>query len=367
MLVDDSAVIRGLISRALEKDPDVHIAASVHNGQAAVDAIERIAPDVVLLDIEMPVMDGLSALPLLLQKKPGVKVLMCSTLSKQGATVTMRALELGATDYITKPTARELSSAEDFQTELVRLVRALGGKPAFRSVALPPGGASAGAPAPAGRNTTGTTSQLFRGADVKLRNDSMAYKGKPDILAIGSSTGGPQALFEVIKSFQAFDIPIVITQHMPKTFTHILAQHIQQHCGITCHEGAQGMALEKGNAYVAPGGFHMLFRKDGLKVTIDLNDGPQENFCKPAVDPMMRSLIEIYGSKILAVILTGMGYDGQKGCAALVERGGRVVAQDEETSVVWGMPGAVATTGLCSAVLPLKDIGPWVRRSVMGV
>ncbi|MCB9988680.1 MAG: chemotaxis response regulator protein-glutamate methylesterase [Rhodospirillales bacterium] len=361
MLVDDSAVIRGLISRALQKDPVVEIVSSVHNGRVAVDSVKRAAPDVVVLDIEMPEMDGLTALPLILEQKPDTKVLICSTLSAKGAAISMQALALGATECLAKPSSTsEINSASAFQDDLLRLIRALGPKIGITTV---PSGIPS--PATASRPATVTTAMPFTSSDIQLHDDRFSYKGKPDILAIGSSTGGPQALFEVIKNFKDFDIPIVVTQHMPKTFTAMLAKHIEQNCGLPCHEGAQGMSLEPGTVYVAPGGYHMLFKQQNGKTVIDVNDGPQENFCKPAVDPMMRSLIDIYGKKILAVILTGMGYDGKKGCQKLVEAGGRVIAQDEKTSTVWGMPGAVATAGICSAVLPVDKLGPWARDAVM--
>ncbi len=362
MLVDDSAVIRGLISRALSKDPTIEVVASVHNGKAALDAIDKAAPHVIILDIEMPVMDGLTALPLLLQKSPQAKVLMCSTLSTKGATVSMQALELGATECIAKPTSTGdiNNSASNFQEELLRLIRALG--PRISASAAAAAASSAATAATAER----PSAMPFTSKNIQLHDDRFSYDGKPSILAIGSSTGGPQALFEVVKNFKGFDIPIVITQHMPKTFTRILAQHIEQHCGLPCHEGEEDMPVESGHAYVAPGGFHMLFERKGMQTVIKLDDGPQENFCKPAVDPMLRSLLSLYDKKIMTVILTGMGYDGKKGGQLVVEKGGRVIAQDEASSVVWGMPGAVATAGICSAVLPLQEIGPWVRKEIMG-
>lgn len=364
MLVDDSAVIRGLISRALEKDPAIQVVATAHNGQAAVDSVKRADPDVIVLDIEMPVMDGITALPLLLKEKPDAKVLICSTLSTKGATVSLKALELGATECLAKPSSTgEISStASEFQDELVRLTKALG--PKHLSAAPASGAGTSTAAQPAQRSTTG---MLFSSKDIQLHDDRFSFRGKPDILAIGSSTGGPQALTATVKHFKDFDIPIVVTQHMPKTFTRILAQNLAQTTGIPAHEGEEGMRLENGHIYIAPGGLHMLFERVGSDTVIRLDDGPQENFCKPAVDPMLRSLVKIYDKKILTVILTGMGFDGKKGAMDVVEHGGRVIAQDENTSVVWGMPGAVATAGVCSAILPIDEIGPWVKKAVMGL
>jgi two-component system chemotaxis response regulator CheB len=190
----------------------------------------------------------------------------------------------------------------------------------------------------------------------------LAYKGRPAILAVGSSTGGPQALFKVLKHVNDIGVPIVVTQHMPATFTKMLAEHIQQHCGLPSQEGATGMKLENNKVYVAPGGYHMTFKKTDAGVEIVLDDGPQINFCKPAVDPMYDSLLDIYGNKILGVILTGMGHDGLAGAKKLVEKHGRLIAQDEATSTVWGMPGAVACANICEQVLPLDEIGPWIRK-----
>ena len=206
-----------------------------------------------------------------------------------------------------------------------------------------------------------------RAANLQIHDDRFSYKGKPEIIIIGSSTGGPKALFKLIEDFKGFDVPIVITQHMPPTFTKILADHIEKNTGIPTHEGEEGMIIEAGHIYIAPGGLHMKFRKGySGKVMIKLDDSPPVNFCKPSVDPMFNSAIEIFGKKAFGIILTGMGNDGLKGSQNLVEKGGRLIAQDEETSVVWGMPGAVANAGLCSEILPIDKIGPRIRKTVMG-
>lgn len=369
MLIDDSAVVRGLLTRSLESNPDVKIVGSCPNGEAGVNMVARAEPDVIILDVEMPIMDGLTALPKLLALRPQVRIVMCSSLTEKGAAITMKAMQLGAVECIAKPSSNSVPGAgSDFQRQLLGIVRGLGAaarkaRPAPSSPARPATG-----PAPAAR--TGQTDPLIAAIQkgpktFPLRNNPADYRGKPALIAIGSSTGGPQALFEVTKNLKGLDMPIVLTQHMPATFTKILAQHIEQQSGIPSCEGAEGMRLEKGRLYVAPGGLHMeLAEKDGGAI-IHLSDAPPENFCKPAVDPMMRSAVKIYGRKVLGVILTGMGQDGLVGGKALVEAGGRLIAQDEASSVVWGMPGAVAMAGLCSAVLPLKDLGPWVRNAAM--
>lgn len=265
---------------------------------------------------------------------------MCSTLSAHGAGISIRALSLGAAECILKPGGDSILTANDFQTNLISVVRSL-------SQGRKRHNPSAAAKQP-----------------LALRRDSALFT--PKILAIGSSTGGPKALMEVLKGLNGPPVPIVITQHMPKTFTTLLAQHITQSCGLPCFEGKDGEIIKPGCAYVAPGGFHMTFKKVIAGVAIHITEDPPENFCRPSVNPMIRSLISIYGGKILAVILTGMGSDGLQVCTDLVAHGGRVIAQDEASSVVWGMPGAVAKAGLCSAVLPLSAIPDWVNQAMKG-
>ena len=361
MVVDDSAVIRGLLSRALEGDPEIRVVASVGDGQMAINSLQRNAVDVIVLDVEMPVMDGLTAIPKLLAVCPSVKIIMASTLTLRNADISMRALEAGAADYIPKPTTtREISGADVFKRELVSKVKALGtnarragtrSRPDVRTVTpLPPVG-----PAPGHKRGEPASAPTLR--------PMPAVTGRPDIIAIGSSTGGPQALFEVLSHLKGgVTQPILITQHMPATFTTILAEHISRQCGIVCAEAKEGELIVEGRAYVAPGDYHMLVVNRGGGHALTLSKDPPENFCRPAVDPMMRSVVRAYGRKVLAVILTGMGQDGMKGCQEVVASGGVVVGQDEASSVVWGMPGAVATAGLCSAILPLKEIGPYIRK-----
>ncbi len=359
LLVDDSAVIRGALARILENDPGIKIVSSVANGEMGVSAAKRHRPDIVILDIEMPVMDGLSALPEIMKASPDTKVIMFSSLTEQGADVSMKAMSLGAVECLVKPSSsQDVGKGSAFESNLLKLIKSL----VDHHTSTPSRSSETALATPAGSSAK----KSLLSADFSLHDDSMAYKGKPSLIAIGSSTGGPQALFEVIKNFKGFDIPIVITQHMPATFTKILAQHIEQHTSVPTIEGETGMVIENGKAYVAPGGFHMrLSQRDG-KIVIQLDDGPPINFCKPAVDPMFETAINIYGSKVLGVILTGMGNDGLGGGRTLVESGGRLIAQDEASSVVWGMPGAVAKAGICSAVLPLNQIGPWVAKAVNG-
>jgi two-component system, chemotaxis family, protein-glutamate methylesterase/glutaminase len=360
MVVDDSAVIRGLLSRALEGDPELRVVASVGDGQMALNALSRQGIDVIVLDIEMPVMDGLTAIPKLIAIDPAVKIIMASTLTLRGAEVSMKALQSGAADYVTKPSStRELGAADSFKRELVSKVKALAISARRAGSRNRPGLRNERLPTPL---TSFPRPRSMDPAAVVLR-PMPAVPPSPDIIAIGSSTGGPQALFEVLSHLKGgVRQPILITQHMPATFTTILAEHITRQCGIPCAEAKDGEPLVGGRIYLAPGDFHMILATRGTGTVLSVNKDPPENFCRPAVDPMMRSIAKIYGKRALAIILTGMGQDGMRGCTELVAAGGLTIAQDEPSSVVWGMPGAVATAGLCSAVMPLREIGPFIRK-----
>ncbi|MDD3019684.1 MAG: chemotaxis response regulator protein-glutamate methylesterase [Alphaproteobacteria bacterium] len=374
MIVDDSAVIRGFLGKMISNVPDFEVVSTAANGQIAVNNLKKERLDIVLLDVEMPVMDGLTTIPLLLEVQPDIKIIMCSTLTTQNAETTLNALALGAVDCIAKPsTTQDIYAKDTFRDILTHTIKEIAGpRRGLNRPTAPPqmGGIaqrlSATPLSPSEKSTSKSqsfTSLNRTGKIIKLRTPNEGYSGKPDILAIGSSTGGPNALFALLPSLKDIQIPVIITQHMPPTFTRILAEHIQQQTGIPSVEGAEGMPLMPGRIHIAPGGYHMLFKKNGTATVISLDDGPMENFCRPAVDPMLRSATKIYGQKIMAVILTGMGQDGMMGSREVVKAGGRVIAQDESTSVVWGMPGAVAIDGTCTAVLPLKEIGPWLKKS----
>jgi two-component system chemotaxis response regulator CheB len=325
MICDDSAVIRGAINNILEADPGIAVVARVANGRAALDALKLHDIDVVVLDIEMPVMDGMTALPKLLAAQPGISVIMASTLTARGAEISMRALRLGAADYLPKPSANAVAGDQRFGPELIAKVHGLARL--RRSRAAGTATAAAIRPAPP--------------ADLKLRP---APAQTPLLLAIGSSTGGPNALFALVQSLRgAVPVPVVLTQHMPPSFTSILAQHIDRLGILPCAEARDGDAL---------------VRRQGQAMTVRLSDGPPENFCRPAVDPMLRSACDALGGRVLIAMLTGMGQDGLAGSRQVVEAGGALVAQDEASSVVWGMPGAVARAGLAHAILPIGQIGP---------
>ena len=332
MVCDDSVVVRSAIANILQSHDDIEVVARVGNGQAALDALKQHNLDVVVLDIEMPVMDGLTALPLLLAQSPRLRVIMASSLTTRGAEVAFRALRMGAADTLAKPSSSSLNGDKSFGPELVAKV--LGLTKLRRSE-----GEATEAAAP---------SLNLRPAGAKA----------PRLLAIGSSTGGPNALFALAQQIGArFALPMVLTQHMPASFTPILAQQLDR-LGLPCAEARDGDKLVPGRVLLAPGDRHLLVRRSSTGMTVQLSDGPSENFCRPAVDPMLRSACDAADGHVLTLILTGMGQDGLQGSRQVVQSGGSVIAQDEATSVVWGMPGAVARAGLAHAVLPLAKIGP---------
>lgn len=366
MVVDDSAVIRGLISRWIEAEPDMFVAASLRTGREAVEHVERIEPDVAVLDIEMPDLDGISALPLMLAKKRDLVVIMASTLTRRNAEISFKALSLGAADYIPKPEgAREIAAAETFRRDLIQKIRHLGARRrGLKVVPHSPPLAPARSPASVTRRTAAAAHPH---AQTQLMRRPFSVI-PPRVLAIGSSTGGPQALMALVADIgPVIDrFPVLITQHMPPTFTTILAEHLARASRRAAHEAVDGQAVKAGQIYVAPGGKHMRVMRHGAEIVIALDDGPQINFCKPAVDPLFQSAAGVWPGGVMAVVLTGMGSDGMRGGKDVVATGGNVIAQDEATSVVWGMPGAAAQAGICAAVLPLDQIGPKLVRVFSG-
>lgn len=343
MICDDSVVIRGAIARMLEQDPDIKVVARAADGMAAIAALQRQTIDVIVLDIEMPVMDGLTALPLLLKADPQVRVIMASTLTTRGAEVAMRALRLGAADYLPKPSSAEIND-DSFRRELTAKIRGL-------------------AKLRANAQTKPTRAPLPPSL-VGLRP---VGRQKPALLAIGSSTGGPQALFQLVQGLgKRLPVPVVLTQHMPATFTPILADHLTKLGCLPCHEAKHGEKLEPGQIYLAPGDHHLLIEQAGSGARAMLSSDPPENFCRPAVDPMLRSAVAALSGRVLVVMLTGMGQDGLAGTRLVIDGGGTAIAQDEATSVVWGMPGAIAQAGLCHAVLPIAQLAPKILTILEG-
>src|SRR5712691_8915234 len=358
MVVDDAVVVRGLVSRWLAEQPGLAVVASLRTGRQAVDQLERADPDVVVLDIDMPELDGISALPLLLEKKRDLVVIMASTLTRRNAEISLKALALGAADYVPKPdTNRGITTSTAFRRELIEKIVELGGRRRRRRgeawgrpAALPRPGLR---PVPAGAQP------------IALRPFSSI---PPRVLLVGASTGGPQALRNLIPQLASVcdRVPVLITQHMPPTFTTILAEHLARAAGRPAHEGVDGEPVLPGNIYVAPGGRHMQAARRDNAAVIALDDGAPVNFCKPAVDPLFTSAAKIWGAATLAVILTGMGHDGTSGGGEVAACGGSVIAQDEASSVVWGMPGSAAHAGICSALLPVDQIATKIMRLFSG-
>src|SRR5712692_3875804 len=358
MVVDDSVVIRGLISRWVASEPDMVVAGSLRTGLEAVNQLDRIQPDVAVLDIEMPELDGISALPQLLAKKRDLIIIMASTLTRRNAEISFKALSLGASDYIPKPeSTREPAAAEIFRHDLIQKIRHLGAK--VRRAAAPSPHLAPREPLP--------RQPLAPVAQPQLMRRAFSTQA-PRALLIGSSTGGPQALMTLVTDLgRVIDrFPVLITQHMPPTFTTILAEHLARSSHRPAHEAVDGEIVKAGRIYLAQGGRHMRVARHGADVVIALDDGPPVNFCRPAVDPLFSSAIDVWQGGVLAVVLTGMGSDGMRGGKEIVAAGGNVIAQDEASSVVWGMPGAAASAGICAAILPLNQIAPKLARVFSG-
>ena len=335
MIVDDSAVIRAALARILAGDPAIRVVARAADGATALTAAADQPIDVVILDVEMPGMDGLEALPLLLRARPGLRVIMASVLTTRGAATTMRALRLGAADYIAKPGAADLAQAA-FREELLAKIKGLAG-------------------------TTGAGAAREARPPLQL---APRPARSPMLLAVGSSTGGPQALFALFQALgSGVPVPVVITQHMPATFIPILAEQLHRLGAMPCHVATSGATLLPGHAYLAPGDRHLVVTRVGEAFVAELADGPPENHCRPAVDPMLRSAALAARGRVLVVMLTGMGQDGLLGTRAVVSAGGAALAQDEASSVVWGMPGTVAQAGLCHEVAAI----PALARTALGL
>lgn len=353
MIVDDSAVVRGLVSRWIGEEPGLEVVAHHANGRLAVDDIVRSAADIVLLDIEMPVMDGLEALPLLLQARPELRVLIVSTLTRRNAEISFKALALGALDYVPKPdTNREITTSLDFRHEVIRKIKLLG------RARLPQARGGAGARTGA-EPEAGVSPSVFHTRPFSLV--------PPRVVAVGSSTGGPEVLASILglASPALARVPVVVTQHMPPVFTGVLAERLARATGRETKEGVQGEPLRPGTIYVAPGNHHMTVVSPEQPI-LRIGDEPPVHFCRPAVDPLFGSVAATYGPAALGIVLTGMGHDGAAGARAIAEAGGTVIAQDEASSVVWGMPGAAASVGACAAILPPVGIAETVAKLIAG-
>ncbi len=342
MIVDDSAVVRGLTRRWLEAETRIELLRPCSDGAQAISEAGVVQPDVILLDVEMPNMDGLEALPGIRRAAPRAKIIMASTLTRKGAATTIKALSLGAADYIAKPEATALGGADAYRQELIGKIVALGAaRPASLIAASP--------------------------QSVTLRAAPVRNAGKPLAMVVAASTGGPSALQSFLGPIASrINAPILIVQHMPPTFTTIFAEKLGQAVGKPCREAADGDPVAFGTMLLAPGDFHMRVVRSGAGHVVKLDKGEQENFCRPAADPLFRSAAENFGGRLLAVVLTGMGHDGRGGAGKIVEAGGRVIVQDEASSVVWGMPGAVVGAGYAEAVKPISELGQMALRIMNG-
>jgi two-component system chemotaxis response regulator CheB len=344
LIVDDSAVMRSLLRAVISHDAGLEVAGTAVDGESALSAVETLRPDLVLLDVEMPVMDGLVTLRKLRAGGHRIPVIMCSSLTRHGAKVTIEALACGASDYVTKPagqTGRE-AAMQALGQDLIPRIHAL---TSLSQAALP---STAHAP-----------------WQVPLLN-APSISSTPTALVIGVSTGGPAALDILLPELpENLPLPVLIVQHMPEMFTKLLAERLNGRCRLQVHEGVEGEPVRTGSIYVAKGNWHMEVQagaRIGLPATLRLHQGAMENHCRPAVDTLFRSAAAVYGAGVLAVVLTGMGSDGLLGARVIREHGGSVLAQDQASSVVWGMPGAVSTAGLAQKVLPLNAIAPEILR-----
>jgi len=370
LVVDDALLVRRIVTDVLAADPEIEVVGTAANGRAALAKVDQLHPDLVTLDIEMPEMDGLEALSHLRRTHPTLPVIMFSTLTQRGAASTLEALARGASDYVTKPssTGGVAEGLAQVRAELVPRIKALHARTLERQArraARQAGGNAVPATDPSPRPATTHRPPDAAAVPATARRDPRPV----DVIAIGVSTGGPTALAHILPTLPAdLPVPVVVVQHMPAVFTSLLAQRLDATAALRVVEADAGMALEPGTVFLAPGGErHMQVRRDGTAVRIALADSPPEHSCRPAVDALFRSVAAVYGARALAVVLTGMGFDGSGAAPALHAAGARILVQDEDTSVVWGMPGAIARAGLADDVLSLADIGPaLVRHAIAG-
>ena len=340
LVVDDAVVMRRLVSDVLSRDPQIEVVGTAPNGRIALQRIPQLNPDLVTLDVEMPELDGVATVVEIRKTYRRLPIIMFSTVTQRGAVATLDALTSGANDYVAKPSnvGSVLEGISRLQNELIPKIKAL--CPQFGVLTSLSGEAVSAV-------------SLIR-SSTTIRSPIVKPVG---VVCIGSSTGGPTALAELIAGFaEPLQVPVVMVQHMPPIFTKMLAERLCKASAMPCHEAEDRQLIKPGHIYLAPGGRHMEIMREGGTVRAHLQDGPPENSCRPAVDVLFRSVVAVYGSAILGVILTGMGQDGKRGCEMIRELGGQVLAQNEATSVVWGMPGAVVKAGLADAILPISEI-----------
>jgi len=341
LVVDDSVVIRKLLSDTLAADGDLEVVGTASNGRIALARIAQLKPDLITLDIEMPVMNGLETLAEVRKLYPALPVIMFSTLTERGASATLDALSLGASDYATKPsnTGSPAVAIERIRDELIPKIKGMCGVASLRLVPLP----------------------QVRPVKTRVRSNP-----RIEIVAIGASTGGPNALAEILPRIPSdFPVPIVVVQHMPPIFTRLLAERLASRSAIPVEEGSAGVVLSAGRAWIAPGDFHMRVTRAAAGCRLNLDQGTPENSCRPAVDVLFRSVAAAYGENVLAVVMTGMGSDGVLGAQDIRDAGGSILIQDEASSVVWGMPGMVHASGLEDAVYPVDQLAGEITRRVL--
>lgn len=365
LVVDDAVVVRRLVADALNADPELEVCGTASNGRLALEQIAKSAPDAITLDVEMPELDGLATLRELRKSHPRLPVVMLSALTERGAAVTLDCLAAGASGYVTKPSGsgNMEQAKERVRAELAPMLKALcqRHKAPPRPVApITPAVPPTAAPATGVDRASDRTAPAVPAASVRRPTGAVR---PAEVIAIGVSTGGPNALAEFVPQLPAdLSVPVLIVQHMPPVFTRLLAERLAGKSKVPVTEAVDGEVVKPGRVYVAPGDFHMTVRRQGTEVRIVLDQAPAENSCRPAVDPLFRSVTQVYGKNTLAVVLTGMGRDGLRGCEGLRDAGAQILAQDEETSVVWGMPGFVARAGLADDVLPLQRMATEVLR-----
>jgi len=363
LVVDDSVVIRRLITDVLSGDPDIEVVGTASNGQLALGKVEALMPDAITLDIEMPVMDGIETVRALRRAGRRMPVIMFSTLTERSATSTLDALEAGASDYVTKPAnvGSVKESLEQVRSSLIPKIKALCGARRPLGIArrpVTPGSGTAPSPSPTGHAPPASSAPRAPVLTAR-RGGATPYR----VLAVGCSTGGPDALGKLLAALPAdLSVPVVVVQHMPPVFTKQFAARLDKAVALTVVEATAGQVLRPGHVYIAPGDFHLRIKPAAAEGRTELDQGAQENFCRPAVDVLFRSVVETYGRDVLAAVLTGMGQDGRLGALDIVAAGGSVIVQDEATSVVWGMPGAVANAGAAEEVLPIGTLGQALAR-----
>jgi two-component system chemotaxis response regulator CheB len=350
MVVDDSVVVRKIVTDVLSADPGIDVVGTAVNGKVALGKLEALRPDLITMDIEMPEMNGIDAVRAIRAARSRVPIIMFSTLTERGATATLDALSAGANDYVTKPAnvGSVGQSMESVREQLIPRIRALTGRPPG------PAAARAAAAAPVA---------------PRIPAPRSGPRSRPAVLVVGSSTGGPEALAKVLPHLPAsLPVPVLMVQHMPPVFTRQFAQRLDRLSALRVVEAVDGTPLLPGTVHLAPGDHHLLIRPDrGGQFRTALTQDAPENFCRPAVDPLFRSAVAAYGGAVLGVVLTGMGSDGRQGAGAIREAGGTVLVQDQATSVVWGMPGAITQAGFADEVLPLDRIAEAIHRHLAAV